>query len=1009
MMGKLTADRFVEFYQAVHSRSPHPWQLRLAKEVIEEERWPKDINIPTGCGKTSCIDIAVYALACCPEKNPRRIVYVVNRRVVVDAAHENAQLIERKIKCAQDGILVEVREQLRDMSCGGTPVKPVLMRGGTHIDKEWDANPAQPCVISTTVDQAGSRILFRGYGVGDLSRIVEAGLLGYDCLWLLDETHISQPFTTTLRTVEEYRGSPWSKKQMSRPWSIVEMTATPTGRQSSGFELDKDDRRSDILSAVLGAAKMCELVKSKAKDSNDHEVLAADLVERARSLYTDFSCTEIAVVVNRVATAKIAYDKLRSYGETHLLTGRMRSWDRDLNLSRLGRFRTDNKRKNSNNEDMENHESAVTFVVSTQCLEVGADLDFDGMVSEASSIDSLRQRFGRLNRSGKRDPCRGFIVAPASVYKRKNDSSSDPVYGDAAAKTWEFLARDGKNIDFGIDAISNKLKDATEDMALAPPDSPKLLPSHLDLLCQTRRHLLADPDIAPFLHGFGRGVPEVSVVWRAGLPDGDRFKDRCGEFVNTLNALPPRSGESMRIRLWIMRRYLDTGDVRSNAESDAEWERLDDDRQDSGADRHNPPIAFVWRGKNDVRLIIPDKKSKQHEKLKANAKALDLEYVKVNDIRSNDVVVLSASDESWKHLGNMDANVAEHSNVAIDIAEKVAFVSTGGLVLKEGNECDHSAENHHLYKLQGRITVRMANDNRYPFCMTDAARKFKNAIDDHELELAKKIEYEALEKLPALAFELAEKTHHSHIADVGHILTNTHHKSLENIRGSIDLESIKCRMEVMEDGGVLLEVWGKDSTHRPEIDPRLDKHMSGVATMVERYSNALGLGKNDGLIETLITAALLHDAGKADVRFQQMLHRSIVPLPVGSELLAKDNGKRRLKHKHYPAKFRHELVSSRLAESVEVPDRDLFLHLIESHHGHCRPNAPAVKDDGAEPVEYIFKGKALRASPATELEKVGSGAASRFWSCTRTYGWWGLAWVTSIFLLADWGVSGGKS
>lgn len=1053
-MGDLTADRFAEFYEAVHAHPPHPWQLRLAKDVIGGKQWPSSINIPTGCGKTSCIDIAVYAMACNPESNPRRIVYAVNRRVVVDGAHERAKMIECRLECASGGILLDVRDRLCSISGGGdTPLKSVLLRGGTYIDKGWGANPAQPCVVSTTVDQAGSRLLFRGYGVGRLSRVVEAGLLGNDCLWILDETHVSQQFTKTLRCVEEYRNEPWAKKDLRRPWSVVEMTATPVGDGPSrpicsatstpfvemtatpvgdgppGFELDGDDRGSDTLARVLGARKVCDLVKSKAKDSGDNDALAEDLVEEALQLHKKHSCREVAVVANRVATARLAYAKLQKKKlDAHLLIGRMRPWDRDVILSRLGRFRTASPRGSAPDDGEQGGGSRPqrpTFVVSTQCLEVGADLDFDGMVSEASSLDSLRQRFGRLNRSGRREPCRGAIVATAAVHKGKGDSDGDPIYGIAAVKTWAFLAGGGEDeIDLGIDAMSDLLKEVADgqstlgEMSVAPPDGPKLLPSHVDMMCQTQHHSNAVPDVAPFLHGFERGMPTVSVVWRSGFrgddPDDVRL-DVYGDFFVVLDALPPRSAESMPVPLWSIRRYLEAGRVGPDTGSDAEWQRSNayESVGDEAPDGRFP-TAFIWRGKKDKYIIARDDQMERNllGELRAHKRAIGFKIARVGDIRPHDVVILSASEGGWNDLGHVPdtaGNGAEGDDgyLAIDIAEKVAFASAGGIAEVGGdNGCIHDGEKRSGYQLQSRIAIRMADDGRYPLPMTDEARRFKSASDSGEPRSTRnEILNEARKKLPDLVQQLAKNANPGRDHDTDGDPDDLRDARREDACGGLDLDSIACSMKVMEGGGVLLKAWRKPGRDRSGTDRLLDVHMSNVADAAKRYAKSLGFGQDDGLADLLDTTARLHDAGKADQRFQRMLHRSTLPLPANEPLLAKDNGLPRTGHDYYPKGFRHELVSSRLAEGVDAPDRDLLLHLIESHHGYCRPSAPPVRDPDAGPVEYKFKGRMLRATPATGLEKVGSGASRRFWECTRRYGWWGLAWITALFLLADWEVS----
>ena len=104
----------------------------------------------------------------------------------------------------------------------------------------------------------------------------------------------------------------------------------------------------------------------------------------------------LVIFCNRVDTAREAHRLLsKEYGnQAILMTGRMRPIDKDDTISGpLALLGADG----SHNRMLD----APIFVITTQSLEVGANLDFDLLVTECASLDALRQRFGRLNRMGR--------------------------------------------------------------------------------------------------------------------------------------------------------------------------------------------------------------------------------------------------------------------------------------------------------------------------------------------------------------------------------------------------------------------------------------------------------------------------------------------------------------------------------------------------------------------------------------------------------------------------------
>ena len=154
---------------------PLSWQTRLYEEHFAKGSvaLPSVIDLPTGLGKTMVMAIWLVAL----EKKldvPTRLIYVVDRRTVVDQASDLA-------------------EKLRD-KFGKYKLAISTLRGQLADNREWSANPAKPAIIIGTVDLIGSALLFSGYRSSYKRRPLEAGLLGQDSLLVLDEAHLSRPF-----------------------------------------------------------------------------------------------------------------------------------------------------------------------------------------------------------------------------------------------------------------------------------------------------------------------------------------------------------------------------------------------------------------------------------------------------------------------------------------------------------------------------------------------------------------------------------------------------------------------------------------------------------------------------------------------------------------------------------------------------------------------------------------------------------------------------------------------
>ena len=127
--GEQPAADFTAFFRDVHGCEPFPWQQRLTTQVLERRAWPKVIDLPTGTGKTAVLDTAVFAMAMQPEITPRRVVFVIDRRIVVDQVYKRAWRIRERIEAADTPVLECIRDRLRTLS-DGEPLGVAALRGG---------------------------------------------------------------------------------------------------------------------------------------------------------------------------------------------------------------------------------------------------------------------------------------------------------------------------------------------------------------------------------------------------------------------------------------------------------------------------------------------------------------------------------------------------------------------------------------------------------------------------------------------------------------------------------------------------------------------------------------------------------------------------------------------------------------------------------------------------------------------------------------------------------------
>jgi len=971
-MSGLGIERFDEFFRELNGKGidPFPWQKRLAKRVVgtasEAGSWPQVLALPTASGKTACIDIAVFALACQahlpPEERsaPRRIFFVVDRRVIVDEAMKRAEAIRAKLSEARSGILYEVAEALRSFRVdakNASPLECYRMRGGLRRENEWTRDPLQPAIITSTVDQFGSRLLFRGYGVSRYMRPIHAALAGNDCLVILDEAHCARPFSETMAAIRRYRT--WADNAIQTPFQLTLMTATPQHTTKDVFTVDNEDMANPALSPRLSTPKPTKLVEATtAKGAGALRALSDELAIQALEMRAP-QPKAIAIMVNRVPTARLVYSclKSRTKDDVVLVTGRMRPIDRDDVaiewLSKLDAATSTARRLERN-----------VFVVSTQCLEVGANLDFDGMVSECASLDSLRQRFGRLNRMGRSTGSLGTIVIRSDqTIEWRNPDDEDPIYGNALPRTWKWLSSVAKSgvVDMGFLLLNEELEASgmgmggVDQLGAPSPNAPVIVPAYIDCWIQTSPEPSPEPEISDFLHGPKRGLADIEVSWRADLDANLPEED---VWIDTVALRPPSSSEFMPVPPHVFRQWFAGAKSPDNELTDVEGAS---NRESESQSMDKAPNALVWRGSEDSFLTHDSRQ-----------------------IMPGDTVVLPASIRGWEIMGHVPI---ECSNPAeIDRADEARLASgappTLGLHPALLSCWPNSVAKLRLLKIISRPDLQERIDE------PEFTSELREALD----QLAQ--DTSTPNWLREAASLLSEREHGFRITlypgGNGFVL-----RSILPFRGA----NGSGRFSHVEKGP-------------PNVRPSsvtLWEHSEHVRRVAEKYATGCLAAE---LRDPIVHAAHLHDLGKADRRFQALLHGGDVRAAAAQKCpLAKSDwiplGKIALERARiragYPSKGRHEFLSVRLAEQLKnMPvEQDLVLHLIASHHGRCRPFAPSSEDKSPCDVSLDWMGSSLRSSSETNLERLESGVPDRFWEQVRRFGWWGEAYLEALVRLAD--------
>ena len=556
---------------------------------------------------------------------PRRLIYVVDRRAVVDQATTVALGLQQFVEANPD-----VSSRL-----GITDGFPISTLRGQHVDnRRWLENPASPAIIVGTVDMIGSRLLFEGYGVSRKMRPYHAGLMGADTLIVLDEAHLVPPFEKLLEQIAQREGDlqpPDAKhRQLVPGLKLLSLSATSRSDQPAFGLSYADLQPGTITHKRLTAPK--RLVFEPLPEEED---MATALARYAWSLSSEGAeAVKVIVFSDKRDDAVKANDAIKKLAkgdkklgilamqiETQLLVGGRRVYEREATARWLD--------EHSFVAGAKARPSCATFVFATSAGEVGVDLDADHMVCDLVAWERMIQRFGRVNRRGDGDakivvvqkPARKPSKAEESALKKpehereKKDHKTVAEYraeldkAKAQARPFELLPNDEQGINVCPAALRELkissgepgpttehdahirswkrwiLKSATSEAPLRPALSRPLVDAWA--MTSLAQHT-GRPKIQAWLRGWAEEKPQTTVIWRSYLPFEHSDKETSPNVIRDFfDAAPPHSSEMLEIETW---RVLDW--LRKRAEA---FQKRPANPKTDAVDSHTAPLHLDER------------------------------------------------------------------------------------------------------------------------------------------------------------------------------------------------------------------------------------------------------------------------------------------------------------------------------------------------------------------------------------------------------------------------------
>jgi CRISPR-associated endonuclease/helicase Cas3 len=327
------------------------------------------LTVPTGGGKT--LAGLAFALKHAMAHNLRRIIYVAPYLTILE---QNEGAIRTSLQLTSDSPALFAHHSLADPASAADADEP-FTDVSLRRSENWDA----PIIVTTSVQFFESLFSNRTSRCRKLHNIPRSVVILDECQSLPPD--VVGPTCSMLR-------------QLATEWRTTILLCTAT-QPAFDHQLLRDDERLRATEIIPDAAALFQQLKRvtlKWPAAPDHTITWDELAAQMKSVSSDLArngrtSPSALTIVNSRRAARELFKVLRESGEDevfHLSTSMCPAHRSEVLTTVRNKLR----------------ERQRCFLVSTQLIEAGVDLDFPVVFREVAPLESIIQAAGRCNREG---------------------------------------------------------------------------------------------------------------------------------------------------------------------------------------------------------------------------------------------------------------------------------------------------------------------------------------------------------------------------------------------------------------------------------------------------------------------------------------------------------------------------------------------------------------------------------------------------------------------------------